>query len=147
MNSLAFSSLQSGQRGPLLLLAFDLEKREQVRESFNMDINKKIAEAEAKEVELKALLETEKDKDKWIAIQQRIVATQQEKVSYVSKLQIERLSREWWLSGAEQVFWGTATVGTTYVVGRMWGLPSVQARAAALTAGLLQVMYGVNSKR
>ena len=82
------------------------------------------------------------DKERELAIQQRIIATTQEITSYVGHLRVERFTQEWFANGTEQVFWSCTTGGSMYLFSKMWGLPTVQARVVGITTGFLRLMYG-----
>ena len=110
---------------------------------------KEIAETKANEAKLEADLATCTDKDERIAIRKQISthSESQSQIRQQAKPIQQRFSREWWLNGVDVMFWSGMAGGSTFVIAKRWGLPAVQARAAALTTGCLQLMHGVDGMR
>ncbi len=61
---------------------------------------------------------------------------------YAGHLRVERFSQEWFAQTGEQTLFSLATGAGTYAFGKLWGLPTVQARVLGFSTGFLRFMYG-----
>ena len=127
-----------------------------------MESNTKYTAFEAENLMLKAELERISVKMENVWQPWRVSALQQDKTNKTNQIiantnamvelakiapEFEPFTKTWFAHAKGEVAIGTFVGVSVTAVGRLWGLPSIQARMTGLTVAFMRVMYGMDGKR